>query len=131
MAKVLLVISASFPEENFLGLRENSNWKWKKKFSAPRSEDFFAVWRQKVPLSLVEKLSGVVVHQGAGSFSGLRLSATVANALRLAFPKLKLFVAEGKTLKDFLRQVEQGKFRSEKKFIMPRYPQPPSIHFRS
>jgi len=72
-------------------------------------------------------LSGVVVHQGAGSFSGLRLTSVVANALKIVFPTLKLNQIITKKVGDFIKLVEKEEWKKVENFILPKYPSPPKI----
>jgi len=126
--KIILIISTSFPEANFLGLADsNFNFIKKKKFRAQTSDNFFYVWRKFIKRSDFEKISGIIVHQGSGSFSGLRLSAIIGNTLKIAYPSIKLFEIRANTLEEFLKKAERGEAKVVFNFIKPSYPKPPSI----
>ena len=125
--KYLAVVTGE-AENNFLGfLDAEMNFLRKIKFKAQTSEEFFAKWRQKVKLCTLAKLSGIIVHQGAGTYSGLRLSSVVANSIKIAYPQIKLFSIRAENLKNFLDLIESKKWGKAEKFILPQYPALPSI----
>ncbi|MCD6194872.1 hypothetical protein J7K05_01560 [bacterium] len=126
MAEKYLIISTSDPDNNFLGIWEK-RWLKRKKFKASQSERFFEVWKEFISNKDILQLSGVVVHQGAGSFSGLRLSSVVANALKIVFPALKLNQIIAKGVEDFVELAEREKWKRVENFILPKYPSPPKI----
>ncbi len=126
MAKLYLILSAADPENNFIGLWQG---KWIKhyRFKARTSEGFFKVWARLIDRRNIRCLEGVVVHQGSGSFSGLRLVATIANAIKIVLPKVQLFVVESSDLDSFLKAVEAERWDKVRGFVEPLYPAPPSI----
>lgn len=126
MVKAYLAISTSDPDKNFLGVWRGY-WSKHKIFKASCSESFFMVWRKFISREELSQLKGVVVHQGAGSYSGLRLSAVVANALKIAFPKLELGQVITQEPSEFIKLVEKKRWKREKNFVLPQYPSPPKI----
>lgn len=72
----------------------------------------------------VKKLSGIVVFSGSGSFTGLRIGATVANAIAYSH-NLPVVASEGdKWLSEGVRKFSQAK---PGKYVIPTYDREPNI----
>jgi len=126
--KFYLIISTANPENNFLGLTDlNLRYFKRKKFRAPTSEEFFKIWKKFLNIKDFCNIFAIIVHQGSGSFSGLRLGATVANGIKIAYPKIKLYKIKTKNLNEFTKKINNKKFQPVPCFIKPEYPQSKSI----
>lgn len=70
------------------------------------------------------KLTGIVVYQGPGSFTGLRIGIAVANALAYSFA-IPIVGANGDNwLADGLKKLSQS---GNDKIVLPKYSTPPHI----
>lgn len=69
-------------------------------------------------------LTGIVVYQGPGSFTGLRISVSVANALRSG---LQLPVVGGKGDNWYLEGVQKLEDGADEEIVVPDYGREPHI----
>lgn len=69
----------------------------------------------------LEQLGGIVVFEGPGSFTGLRIGLTVANALAYAY-SIPIVTTSGQNwIEDGIKQLQAGK---NDRIALPRYGQP-------
>jgi tRNA A37 threonylcarbamoyladenosine modification protein TsaB len=129
--KLILVISTIDREHNFLGLFDSvkKNWVFEEEFLAATAEEFFPIFKKLIKQAVLEKIMVVIVNQTDGSFSGLRLQSAIANSLKIANPKLKLYSIEAKNIADLKNKIVKNiNLKKEKGFVFPRYQKPASIH---
>lgn len=69
-------------------------------------------------------LQGIVVYEGPGSFTGLRIGIAVANAMAYAYG-IPIVASGGKNwIKDGLKSLAEGK---NDKIALPKYGAPPNV----
>ncbi|MDD3773691.1 MAG: hypothetical protein PHW50_00155 [Patescibacteria group bacterium] len=129
--KLILIISTLDRDHNFLGLFDQGLNIWKKQleFSACGSEEFFPIFKKFVSQKQLLNLKAVVIEQGCGSFSGLRLEAAIANSLKIKNNNLQLFSVKADNIQDLKTKIIKNKdLISVVDFIFPEYPGQASIH---
>lgn len=78
----------------------------------------------------IKTLSAIAVVRGPGSFTGLRLGVSVANALTasLPLPLVSVRASEAPTLAEFARAAERAlEAGASESAVIPEYDKPPSI----
>lgn len=67
-------------------------------------------------------IAGIAAYQGPGSFTGLRIGLTVANALAYAY-KLPVVATSGETwISDAAEQLQHAKLqRNDRRYVLPEY----------
>lgn len=72
----------------------------------------------------LDELQGIVVYQGPGSFTGLRIGLSVANALAYSLDIPIVAAASGSWIEEGLRKIKAGK---NDRTVMPEYGAPVRI----
>lgn len=69
-------------------------------------------------------VGGVIIYEGPGSFTGLRIGISVANALAYANDVPAVATGGDKWIEDGLKKLDQG---TSQKITLPKYGTPPNI----